>query len=252
MTDITSTDLFSQYGFSTTSSTTSTTDEDNDNSLGQDEFLELMITELENQDPTDPSDSSDFIAELAQFSTVESLEEISDTINELSTSFQSSQALQASSLVGGNVTIDGNNTSTLYWGDLVYGSADISAGATDLSLQITNSSGQVVENVSIGNQSSGDLSFKWDGANLEVNGELMEIDYDQFETDEDGSIIPHEAGEYTFTITGSVAGATTSMNVNTSQFVESVTILDDGTIQLNLDNGEPAYMTDVASINETA
>lgn len=251
MTDISSSSIYSQYGVSTSTSSTDS-DDDSSNELGQSEFLELMIAELENQDPTDPSDSTDFIAELAQFSTVESLENISDTLDTMSTSFNSSQALQASSLVGGNVTIDGNNSSTLYWGDIVYGTAEISSGADDLYLQITNSSGEVVEDVSLGYQSAGELSFKWDGANLEVNGELMDIDYTQFETDEDGNVLPHDAGEYTFTITGSVAGTTTAMDVSTSKFVNSVTILDDGTVQLNLDDGETATMSDVESINEVA
>ena len=80
----------------------------------------------------------------------------------------------------------------------------------------------------------------------------MDIDYDQFETDEDGNVIPHDAGEYTFTITGNYGGVSTEMDVNTSQFVESVTILDDGTIQLNLDNGDTSSFSEVTSINETA
>ena len=251
MTDITDSSIYALYGNSAATSAVSTTSEDS-NELGQDEFLQLMITQLENQDPTDPSEGAEFISELAQFTTVENLEEIATSIESLSSSFQSSQALQASSLVGGNVTIDGNSTSTLYWGDIVYGTADVVSGASDLSLQITNSAGEMVENVDLGSQSSGTLSFKWDGANLEVNGELMDIDYSQFETDEDGNIIPHDAGEYTFSIVGSYNGSSTAMDVNTSQFVESVTILDDGTIQLNLDDGSTATSSDIASINETA
>ena len=87
--------------------------ENTSNDLGKTEFLELMIAKLNNQDPLKPQDDAAFIAELAQFSTVEGIQNMSDGFEELATSYKSSQALQASSLVGGAVTVNGNDSSQL-------------------------------------------------------------------------------------------------------------------------------------------
>ncbi|MDX1341015.1 MAG: flagellar hook capping FlgD N-terminal domain-containing protein [Reinekea sp.] len=224
-------------------------EENKSNDLGKTEFLELMIAKLNNQDPLKPQDDAQFIAELAQFSTVEGIQNMSDGFAELATSYKSSQALQASALVGGAVTIDGNDSSQLRYGELVFGMADVPAGADELYLQIEDEFGQIVEDVPLGYQGNGELTFKWDGANLEVNGELMDIDYSKFETDENGNIIPHPAGEYTFRIQGSVLGQAQSLDVAMSQRVDSVTILSSNDIQLNLAGGKTATMADVRQIN---
>lgn len=224
-------------------------EENTSNELGKTEFLELMIAKLNNQDPLKPQDDAQFIAELAQFSTVEGIQNMSDGFEELATSYKSSQALQASSLVGGAVTIDGNTNSNLRIGELVYGMANVPAGSDELRLQIEDETGVIIEDVPLGYQNPGDLSFKWDGANLEVNGELMEIDYSKFEQDENGNIIPHPAGEYSFSIQGNVLGQSQVLDISMSDRVDSVTILAGNDIQLNLAGGDTATMGEVKQIN---
>lgn len=245
MTDVTGVNsALSQYDI-----TNKNKEENTSNELGKTEFLELMIAKLNNQDPLKPQDDAQFIAELAQFSTVEGIQNMSAGFEDLATSYKSSQALQASALVGGAVTVDGSTTSNLRYGELVYGMAELPAGADELFLQIENSTGQIVEDVPLGYQPNGALTFKWDGANLEVNGELMDIDYSKFATDENGNIIPHEAGEYTFRIQGNVVGQSQVFDVSMSERVDSVTILAGNDIQLNLANGSTATMGDVKQIN---
>ena len=73
--------------------------------LGKDAFLQLMIAQLQNQDPLSPAKNEDFIAQLAQFSSVEGIQNINSSIEELATDFRSSQALEASSLVGVTSTL---------------------------------------------------------------------------------------------------------------------------------------------------
>ena len=51
-------------------------------SLGKDEFLQLMVTKLQNQDPLNPMEDEDYIAQLAQFSSLEQLTNISDGLDE--------------------------------------------------------------------------------------------------------------------------------------------------------------------------
>ncbi|MFQ3230603.1 flagellar hook assembly protein FlgD [Reinekea sp.] len=217
--------------------------------LGKSEFLELMIAQLNNQNPLEPQDNGQFIAELAQFSTVEGIQNMSAGFEDLAVSYKSSQALQASALVGGAVTVDGNTSSSLRHGELVFGMADIPAATDGLTLQITNDTGQIIESVALGYQPNGELSFKWDGANLEVNGKIADVDYDKFETDENGNIIPHAAGDYKFQISGNVLGQNQVFDTSMSQRVDSVTIKDNNNIQLNLAGGGTATMAQVKQIN---
>lgn len=219
------------------------------NELGKNEFLELMIAQLNNQNPLEPQKNAEFVAQMAQFSTVEGIQNMSSGFESLANSYKSSQALQASSLVGGAVTVDGQDSSLLRHGELVYGMADVPSGADGLRLQITNKAGEVVEDVELGYQPNGRMSFKWDGANLEINGEMADIDYDKFPTDDDGNIIPHDPGEYQFQVVGNVAGQQQNLNVHMSARVDSVTLGENNDIVLNLAGGGTATMADVKQIN---
>jgi flagellar basal-body rod modification protein FlgD len=245
MTDVTGVNsALSQYGIDNKKP-----EENTSNELGKTEFLELMIAKLNNQDPLKPQDDAQFIAELAQFSTVEGIQNMSDGFEDLAVSYKSSQALQASSLVGGAVTVSGNDSSLLRTGELVYGMAEVPPGADEIFLQIEDEFGQIVEDVPLGYQANGELTFKWDGANLEVNGELADIDYSKFQTDENGNIIPHANGEYKFKLTGNVVGQAQDFDLAMSSRVDSVTILGNNDIQLNLAGGTTATMAEVKQIN---
>ena len=68
--------------------------------LGQEAFLNLMITQLKNQDPFKPLDSGEFLGQLAQFGTVSGLQDLQTKFDSLSSALVSNQALQAASLVG--------------------------------------------------------------------------------------------------------------------------------------------------------
>ena len=54
------------------------------NSLGQEDFLKLMTTQLQNQDPFAPMENGEFIAQMAQFSTVTGITEMGQTLKGLS------------------------------------------------------------------------------------------------------------------------------------------------------------------------
>jgi flagellar basal-body rod modification protein FlgD len=73
------------------------------NDLGKDAFLQLLVTQLRNQDPTNPQDGSAFVAQLATFSQVEQATAMNDSLNEMNTAlgFMSGQMDgQASTLQG--------------------------------------------------------------------------------------------------------------------------------------------------------
>lgn len=95
--------------FSSDSTSTYETDSSDDsNTLGQEAFLELLVTELQYQNPLDPMDGTEYVAQLAQFSTVEQL----TTMNDNMSSFLQYQGLyEGSSLIGKIVEINDGEVS---------------------------------------------------------------------------------------------------------------------------------------------
>lgn len=153
----TSSDIINSLGTKTNAAT-----EEQD--LGKDAFLQLMIAQLQNQDPLSPAKNEDFIAQLAQFSSVEGIQNINSSIEELATDFRSSQALQASSLVGRQVQVSAD-TATLSADGPVRGTIDLATSSANIKLYIEGPDGQVVRTQDIGTQERGAIDFTWDGTN---------------------------------------------------------------------------------------
>ena len=85
-------------------------DTQKDKELGRDEFLKLLVAQLENQDPMNPQENGDFVAQLAQFSSLEEAKNLTQSFDGFAANFQSSQHLQATSLVGRPVHVASDNT----------------------------------------------------------------------------------------------------------------------------------------------
>lgn len=130
--------------------------------LGQDQFFDLMVAQLTNQDPLNPLESNEFIAQVAQFSTVNGIKQIQESIGELATSFQSGQALQASTMVGRDVLVPGAR-GVLHPGGKLSGAIDVASATGDLSISVLAPSGQVVRQLDLGPQPAGLARFSWDG-----------------------------------------------------------------------------------------
>ena len=80
------------------------------NELGKDDFLKLLITQLQNQDPTDPMENQDFIAQMAQFSSLEQMTNMSTSFAKMA-SFISSQ--EATGTLGKTVELNVGDTTTI-------------------------------------------------------------------------------------------------------------------------------------------
>lgn len=130
--------------------------------LGQDQFLKLMITQMQNQDPFKPVENGDFLAQLAQFGTVEGIQDLQKSFTDLSGSLLSNQALQASSLVGRNIVVQADSFNHQS-GKVVNGMVDLKESVNDLTVDILDSSNQVIKTIQLGIQPSGPASFSWDG-----------------------------------------------------------------------------------------
>ncbi|MBK3494386.1 flagellar hook assembly protein FlgD [Viridibacillus sp. YIM B01967] len=71
--------------------------------LGKDAFLKLLITQLQNQDPTNPMDDKQFIAQMAQFSSLEQMTNMTTALEELTQVQQQSQLIQFNSFIGKDI-----------------------------------------------------------------------------------------------------------------------------------------------------
>lgn len=218
----TQTDALSAYRTQNTNNTSSKND------LGQDAFLELLVAQLNNQNPLDPQDNGDFIAELAQFSSVEGIDNLNSSVDSLLSDYKSSQALQASALVGRQVVVPNNE---VYWSGegTIPATVDVSDGATNVMFSITDDKGQLVAQIPMTGALPGENSVLWDGKDAE------------------GNTLP--AGKYKFTATGVVNEKSESFVVYGSARVNSVT-LDDGNTLLNVAGIGQIPLSQVREISE--
>ncbi|HEX3395699.1 MAG TPA: flagellar hook capping FlgD N-terminal domain-containing protein [Steroidobacteraceae bacterium] len=131
--------------------------------LGGTDFLTLMLAQLKNQDPTSPVDSNTFLNQLAQLSEVQGITSLNTSFGALSSSLSSSQALQASSLLGHQALVT-SGTANLAAGGAVTGAINVPQTTSQVVLNISDSSGALVKQINLGAQSAGLTSFSWDGS----------------------------------------------------------------------------------------
>ena len=111
-------------------------------SLGVNDFLLLMSSQLKNQDPLKPLDSTEFVAQLAQFGTVSGVQGMQQSLGSLATALRSSQVLSGATLVGHQV-LTAADTANYTGSGTVAGSVDVPEGATQVQLQVSDATGQV-------------------------------------------------------------------------------------------------------------
>src|SRR5260221_9363299 len=130
--------------------------------LGGTNFLTLMLAQLKNQDPTSPVDSNQFLNQLASLSTVQGITQLNTSFGSLSSSLVSSQALQASSLLGHQALVS-SKTANLTANGSVSGAVDVPQTTSQAVGNISDSSGPLVRQINLGAQSTGLANFSWDG-----------------------------------------------------------------------------------------
>jgi flagellar basal-body rod modification protein FlgD len=179
--------------------------------LGSEAFLQLLVAQMKNQDPTKPADPTAMLGQLAQFSTVSGIQEMQDSIADLSAAMRSSQVLGGTSLVGHIVLADSDTAALEETGE-IYGTTTIPAGASEATVLIKDASGQQIARIPL-TATEGEMQFSWDG----TNGL--------------GERVP--AGEYTFEAIANVGGAAQQLGTQLASYVNSVSI-DPHNYQLTL------------------
>jgi len=185
--------------------------------INQSQFLQLISTQMQNQDPLNPTDPTQFLAQIEGLSEVSSLQSLQTSISGLASGLQGAQMLNGTSLLGHSVLAPGS-TATLAAGGSVSGAVSAPAGASGLTVSVTDSSGALVDAFSVAPQSSGYTNFTWNGTTAAGTAAA--------------------AGQYTLSVSASVGGSSQAVNPLIYSQVQSVT-LDPSTqaLDLNTVNG---------------
>lgn len=146
-------------------------------------FMTLLVTQLKNQDPMNPLDNAQITSQLAQLSTVTGVNKLNTTLDSLKASYQSSEAMQASNLIGHGVLVPGDYVN-LHKGASVLG-VDLASAADSVKLIITDpTTGKDVDTIDLGPQKPGTIPLVWDGV------------LDPSKLDADGKPISMKDGKY--------------------------------------------------------
>ena len=190
--------------------------------LGKDDFLNMMITQLKHQDPLNPLDGTDFTAQLAQFSSLEQLSNMNDQLELLSLYQASLNNAQSVNLIGREVTAKGDVVKVEgASADLAY---NLSGGAEEVTIKIYDEEGNLVDTLELGSQKEGENSITWDCSDVAAGNYTFEVSA----TDSNGDVMP----AYTI-IVGRVTGVT----------------FEDGSPHLSV-NGRDIAFGDIISVNE--
>ena len=184
----------------------------------QTRFLNLLVTQLKNQDPLNPMDNSQMTTQLSQISTVSGIEKLNTTLEKLLSSYAGTQQMQAAAMIGKTVLTAGSNIELGNYGAV--GGVDLEKAADKVTISIKNASGKEVRSLQLGKQDAGTSNFVWDGLN--DAGEQM------------------ATGTYTFSVTATNGGDKVTATALQAGMVNAVTLLSDG-LELQVGDEKMAY-----------
>jgi flagellar basal-body rod modification protein FlgD len=220
--------LNNMNGTSSATGSTSSTASTSTGSGLQSTFLQLLVTQLQNQDPTNPMDSSQMTSQLAEINTVTGISQLNTSLSSLATQINAGQTTQSAGLIGGSVLAPGDAITVASGKSNVFG-VQLGAAVSDMKINVVNSAGQIVNTIDLGAQPAGTVPVSWSPV------------------DTAGNALP--AGNYTLTATGTLAtgGAATGTTL-TAATVESVVQGAGGVPSVVLSNNTTVPLTSVAAI----
>jgi flagellar basal-body rod modification protein FlgD len=199
-------------------------------------FMTLLVTQLKNQDPMNPLDNAQITSQLAQLSTVTGVNKLNTTLESLKASYQSSEALQATNMIGHGVLVEGNFVQ-LQGGKSILG-VDLASAADNVQVIITDpTTGKDIETIELGKNAAGTIPIAWDGV----------VDPTKLGTD--GKPVTLKDGKYLFRVVAT-AGGETLKDAKALAFdsVASVTTSAKDGVKLNLPTKGVVSMADIKQI----
>lgn len=130
--------------------------------LGKDDFLRIMITQMQHQDPTNPFKAEQMAQEMAQFTSVEQFQNMNRSLDKMTSKDQPLERLAMTNLIGKVVTVDrgrfphteGSNESLAY---------SLPKDAASVKIAVLSDSGETILEKDLGPQKAGESSYSWDG-----------------------------------------------------------------------------------------
>lgn len=155
-------------GLSSTTTSTSSSSSSASSALDKDDFLQLLVTQLQHQDPLNPLDDKEFIAQLAQFSSLEQMNNVASGIETINDTLAKQDALSAANYIGKTVVAEGNTISKLDSGVTpLYFTLDDAASTVTINVYDQNKN--IVSTQTLNSMQAGEYNFSWDG--LDYNGD---------------------------------------------------------------------------------
>ncbi|MBN1517308.1 flagellar hook assembly protein FlgD [Candidatus Sumerlaeota bacterium] len=142
--------------------TTSTKSSSSNSELGQLDFLNLLVTQLKNQDPLNPQDSAEFAAQLAQFSALEQMININDSFEDLTNAQSALSKLGTLNLIGNEVQLS-TDTLTVADGEAAALEFSLEDDAENVAITFFDNTGNEINTYQLSDLTSGSNVFEWDG-----------------------------------------------------------------------------------------
>ena len=199
--------------------------------LGEQDFLKLLIAQLQNQDPLAPQDNTQFVSQLAQFSSLQAAMGTNTRLDTITSQNQGAANTEVVSLVGKNVSVKGSLVTASGSGTAVPVAFTLAGDSSTTNVSIQDSSGNVIRTIPVGAHSAGLVRVNWDGR------------------DNSGNVMP--AGTYAVSVQAKTSdGGTVSVAQETSGQVTSVAF-DKGYPVLTLANGMQVPVSDLIEVSSS-
>jgi flagellar basal-body rod modification protein FlgD len=191
--------------------------------LGKDDFLKMLVAQLQNQDPLKPLDGTDFAAQLAQFSSLEQLTNVNTELKNVGLNQMAMNYSQSVNLIGKNVVTNSGNSITANGSttDLNY---KLAKNAQSVTISIFNKDGKLVKTWDETAQKAGMNKVTWDCSGV-------------------------EKGDYTFQVTAKDArGQTVSVDTMTAGLVTAVHFRNNQILVTV--NGKEVPLSNIIEVNQ--
>ncbi|MDI1297258.1 MAG: flagellar hook capping FlgD N-terminal domain-containing protein [bacterium] len=130
--------------------------------MGQQDFLRLLTTQMQTQDPFAPVDNAQMVSQMATITNSSGIAEMNQSLAAIKTQLTGSRIGDAASWIGRSMLVQSNiaapDATGMYAGQITLPAATDSA-----SVDLVDSGGNVVKSIDLGSRAAGDASFYWDG-----------------------------------------------------------------------------------------